>query len=97
MFLHVQNYFLKIDFHIKIIENLLNLIPHKIVEYLQTKMHVTDNQFLYEAEYKLHLININTHFMSFSNECLPLSVDRFSSIFNVYGLSIRSTGIFCAV
>jgi len=83
MFLHVQNSLLKIDFHIKIIENLLNLIPNKIVEYLQTKMHVTDNEFLYEVEYKLHLINIKTHLMSFLNECLPLSVDRFSSIFNV--------------
>ncbi len=78
----------------------MNLIRNKIFEYLQTKMHVIDNEFLYEDEYKHHLINPKrkkktTDF--FRNLFLPLSVDRSSSILIIYGLSIRSTGIFCAV
>ncbi len=57
MFLDVQNYLLKIDFQITIIENFLNLILNKILQYLQTNMPVIDNGFSYEDEYKLHLIN----------------------------------------
>lgn len=57
MFVYIQNLFSKIDFDIKINENLLNLILYKILEYLQTKMHVIDKEFVYVNEYQSHLIN----------------------------------------